>query len=119
MIEHGANAVRLARKAAAGIGFGTDLLGELHHHQSQEFRLRGAIEAPVDVLRSATSVNARMMMQEGRLGCIAPGAHADLVAFDGDVLADLAPLWEQEPALVMKGGERVAGSMRGVELRVA
>lgn len=104
VIDQGAEAVRIARRAGVRIGFGTDLLGQLHHDQSHEFRLRGAIEAPVAVLRSATSVNAELIGQSGRLGTIAAGACADLVAFDGDPLACLDVLWTRPPALVMKAG---------------
>ena len=111
VIEHGAEAVRIARRAGVRIGFGSDLLGELHHHQSHEFRLRGVIEAPVEVLRSATSINAELMGQTGRLGCLTPGALADMVAFDGDPLANLSVLWEREPDLVMKGGETLVDTL--------
>lgn len=102
--SRGQDAVRNARAAGVKVGFGTDLLGPLHRWQAHEFRLRGAVERPVDVLRSATSVNAELLMRGGELGVIAPGARADLVAFDGDPLADLSTLWEAGPALVVKGG---------------
>ena len=104
VIDSGSEAVRIARRAGVAIGFGTDLLGQLHGHQAHEFRLRGAIEAPVDVLRSATTVNAELIGKKGMLGTIAPGALADLVAFDGDVLSDLGVIWGGSPDLVMKGG---------------
>lgn len=107
--DRGAAAVRIARAAGVQIGFGTDLLGPLHVHQAHEFRLRAEVDRPVDVLRSATSVNARLLNQEGTLGTIAPGACADLVAFDGDPLADLACVWERPPAFVMKGGRPILG----------
>ena len=109
VIESGSEAVRIARRAGVPIGFGTDLLGQLHTHQAHEFRLRGVIEDPVDVLRSATSVNAALIGKAGLLGTIAPDALADLVAFDGDPLDDLRALWEQLPRFVMKGGVTVAG----------
>lgn len=107
VVEHGSEAVRLARAAGVRVGFGTDLLGQLHDWQSREFKLRGAIEDPLAVLRSATSENAALMQQSGRLGCIAPGAFADFVLVEADPLADLSVLWEREPALVVKGGEVV------------
>ena len=45
--------------------------------------------APVDILRSATSVNARVLRVEGRAGRIAPGLDADLVAVRGNPLHDI------------------------------
>ena len=45
--------------------------------------------APVDILRSATSVNAGVLAIEGRAGRIAPGLDADLVAVRGNPLDDI------------------------------
>lgn len=104
----GADSVRIARAAGVAIGFGTDLLGDLHGWQLHEFRLRGAIEAPVEVLRSATSVNAALLNRTGELGIIAPGAHADFVIVDGDPLTNLAPLWEGGIADVWQAGRPIA-----------
>lgn len=104
VVAHGGEAIRLARAAGVRIGFGTDLLGQLHGHQSHEFRLRGAIETPIAVLRSATSENAALIGQTGRLGTIAAGAFGDLVLVDGDPLDDLSALWATEPRLVVKNG---------------
>jgi imidazolonepropionase-like amidohydrolase len=105
--NRGAEAVRIARAAGVAIGFGTDLLGGLHPWQLQEFRLRGAIEAPVDVLRSATSVNAALLNRVGELGVIAPGAQADFVVVDGDPLRDLAAIWDGGVEQVWQAGLRV------------
>lgn len=102
--DRGLDAIRLARSAGVQIGFGTDLLGPLHKYQLQEFRLRALVDPPVDVLRSATSVNARILNMEGQLGVIAQGAFADLVAVGGDPLADLATLCEHGPQWVMRAG---------------
>jgi imidazolonepropionase-like amidohydrolase len=105
----GQDAVRIARAAGVQVGFGTDLLGPLHRHQLGEFRIRGGFEAPVDVLRSATSVNAALLQRSGELGCIGPGAFADMVVVDGDPLADLAPIWQTGPVAVFQNGALVAG----------
>jgi len=51
--------------------------------------------APIEVLRSATSVNAALIGREGAFGTIAPGAVADILVVDGDPLADLGLLQEQ------------------------
>jgi imidazolonepropionase-like amidohydrolase len=104
----GAEAVRIARAAGVAIGFGTDLLGGLHPWQLHEFRLRGVIEVPVDVLRSATSENAKLLNRNGELGVIALGAHADFVVVDGDPLHDLSAIWDGGIAQVWQAGMRVS-----------
>ena len=104
VVEQGRNAVQLAQKAGVRIGFGTDLLGELHNHQLDEFRLRSAVQDPIDVLRSATSVNAELMGQSGRIGTIAVDCLADIIAFNGDPLHDLSCIHDAAPSLVIKGG---------------
>ena len=80
------------RQASVKVCFGTDLLGRLYTHQSREVLLRRDVFSPVEILRQATSVTAEMMMMEGQLGCIAPGAHADLLVVDGDPLQDISLL---------------------------
>ena len=62
----------------------------------------------MDVLRSATSVNADLLNQSGALGVVEVGAHADLVVFDGDPLASLACMYEGGPYTVIKAGTIVA-----------
>ncbi|RJQ85572.1 metal-dependent hydrolase family protein [Amycolatopsis panacis] len=103
----GARAVRLAVDAGVRLGFGTDLLGESHPAQSREFLLRGRVQSPLDVLRSATVVNAELLDRTGELGVVAPGACADLLLVDGDPLADLSVLVNGGVEFVMQGGEVV------------
>jgi imidazolonepropionase-like amidohydrolase len=106
----GMRAVERCRAAGVKLGFGTDLLGPLHRHQLEEFRLRGEVETPVQVLMSATSVNAELINMAGKLGCIAPGAFADFVIIDGNPLDDLSFLYRPNSAIraVWKGGTLVS-----------
>jgi imidazolonepropionase-like amidohydrolase len=60
---------------------------------------------PVAALRAATSGNARTFHLDARLGRVAPGLLADLVAVEGDPTHDISAL--RKVRLVMKGGERV------------
>lgn len=80
------------QQAQARIGFGTDLLGPLMPQQSIEFRLRREVCSALDILRSATSVNAELLQMQGRLGVIAVGACADLIVLDDSPLRDITVL---------------------------
>jgi imidazolonepropionase-like amidohydrolase len=104
--QQGVAAIRVAKSAGVPIAFGTDLLGAMHSRQSTEFGLRLPAMTPVEILRSATSVAAELIGQEGKLGVIAPGAAADLLVVAGDPTRDLTPLQAPEQGLlaVMKSG---------------
>jgi imidazolonepropionase-like amidohydrolase len=104
--EQGMEALKILHEAGVMMAYGSDLLGEMHRHQSDEFVLRGKVLPAIEVIRSATVNAAKVVRQEGRLGVVAPGAHADLIVVDGDPLADLSLLTGQGrhiPA-IMKAG---------------
>lgn len=90
--DRGLESLRIAQSEGVQIGFGTDLLGPMHDDQSNEFLLRAQVLSPIEVLQSATSVNARILRREGQLGVLARGAVADLIVVDGDPSKDLALL---------------------------
>lgn len=109
VLHAGVGAIEIAMRAGVKIGYGTDLLGETHDAQSEEFALRAAVQAPVEILRSATTINAELLGRAGELGVLAPGAAADLLVVDGDPLRDLACLGEQGAHLdlIVRAGEIV------------
>ncbi|HXS61562.1 MAG TPA: amidohydrolase family protein [Streptosporangiaceae bacterium] len=92
VLDAGLHALELAHTAGIKIGYGTDLLGGMHRHQSQEFVIRRQIQAPLDIIRSATTVGAEIVGLPGKLGTLAPGAFADLVALTRDPLDGIAAL---------------------------
>lgn len=103
----GLDALALLIDVGVKIGFGTDLLGQLHRYQSDEFTIRARVQKPADILRSATSINAALVQRSNELGVVRAGAIADLIVVDGDPIADIAVLTGQGERipLVMKAGE--------------
>jgi imidazolonepropionase-like amidohydrolase len=105
VIAHRLRALELAHSAGIKIGYGTDLLGGMHRHQSQEFVIRSQIQAPIDIIKSATIIGAEIVGLPGKLGTLAPGAFADLIALTRDPVDDITAL--ADPAAiryVVKGG---------------
>lgn len=107
VLDAGLASLEIAHVTGVKLGFGTDLLGETHAYQSSEFALRARVLPPLEILRSATLINAELLGRAGELGVVAAGALADLLVVEGNPLADLSLLDGQGEhlALVMKAGE--------------
>ena len=100
--------VQNCRQAGVKIGLGTDIFGtEFHDMQASEFRYRGEVDQPIDVLRSATSINAEIAQRADTLGRIAPGYQADLVVLNSNPLEDLSLFerYREEMPVIVKGGD--------------
>ena len=83
--------IKHCTEAGVKLGLGTDLLhSEFHPRQGRELALRGEVSTPIEVLRSATSVNAGLLQKSGELGCIEEGAYADVLVLEGNPLEDLS-----------------------------
>ena len=113
VLDVGTESLLIAKAEGVKMAYGTDLLGELHRCQSDEFRIRGAVLSAAEIIRSATLVGAEIVGMEGRLGTIAPGAYADLLVVDGDPLQDLGLLTGEGEhlAAIMKGGAFVKNEL--------
>lgn len=85
----GRESLEIYRHAGVPMGFGSDLLGEMHEFQSGEFRIRAEVLGNLEALRSATTIAADIVGMKGRLGTIATDATADLLVVDGDPLKDI------------------------------
>ena len=100
-----------AYKAGAPIAFGTDAGGFDWDKRSQEKEFGFMVAAgmtPWDAIRSATVVAAELLGEAGKLGCLAPGCRADLVAVKGDPVADVKAFLDVKAVVVrgkvVKGG---------------
>lgn len=107
VIDGALKSLELCKRAGVPVAYGTDLLGQLQVDQSREFQLRSEVLSPLEIIRSATTIGARVVRQEGKLGCIKPGAHADLLVVDGNPLKDLGLLQHQgrHLSVIMKAGK--------------
>jgi imidazolonepropionase-like amidohydrolase len=94
-----------ALKAGVKIVYGTDMGGiPWTEPVAQDFpRMVEFGMAPMDAIQSATSRAAVMLDMEGKIGVIAPGAFADVVAVNGDPLRDIKLL--ENVDFVMKDGQ--------------
>ncbi len=104
--EAGLRSLEIFKRADVRVGFGTDLLGEMHKYQSDEFQIRANVLKPSEIIASATATNAEILRMQGQLGCIEPGAFADILVVDGDPLRDISLLTGQGEHLtaIMKSG---------------
>jgi imidazolonepropionase-like amidohydrolase len=106
-IARGRQVYEWAKRYKVPTAFGTDLWGpEARKSQLREFAMRKELDGPAEIIRSATAVNAELLMQKGKLGTIAPGAYADLLIVEGDPLSDIGVMLDPQKnlKLIMKDG---------------
>jgi imidazolonepropionase-like amidohydrolase len=110
MAERGMGVVEEAHRIGIPMAYGSDLIGNLHRRQSEEFELRADLVPAADMLRSATIVGAQLIRMEDRLGQIKPGFHADLVTVKGNPLEEIRLLAQprQNFGMIIKGGQVAA-----------
>ncbi len=95
---------RNAVKIGVKISFGTDAAVFPHGQNAKEFALMtGLGMAPIDALRSATSVDADLLGVSQKLGTLEKGKLADIVAMPGDPTQDITAT--ERVSFVMKDGK--------------
>ena len=100
-----------AIKAGVKFAFGTDAGVYPHGLNAKQFGyLRQLPLTSMQMIQMATVNAADLMGWTGKVGAIAPGAFADLIAVQGDPLADVTEL--ERVTFVMKGGKMVRNDVR-------
>ena len=87
--------------------FGTDAVAGAHGRNFEEliYRVEKGGQDPMAAILSATSLAAESLGLKDRVGAIAPGLDADLIAVEGDPTKDITAL--KRVVFVMKGGKVV------------
>jgi imidazolonepropionase-like amidohydrolase len=95
---------RALRRDGIRIVFGTDAVAGAHGRNFEEiiYRVQQGGQAPMAALISATSLAAASLGLGDRVGRVAPGHDADLIALAGDPLEDITAL--RRVAWVMRAG---------------
>jgi len=102
---------RKALAAGVKIAFGTGVGPFPHGTQAKEFEWMVKFGmTPAAAVRAATSVAADLLGWQDRVGSIADGKFADLIAVSGDPLADITEL--ERVKFVMKGGQVVRNDLK-------
>jgi imidazolonepropionase-like amidohydrolase len=94
---------RKAVKAGVKIAYGTD--SGIYPHGLNAMQLPYMVKygmSPIEAIRSATIAAAQLMGWQDSVGSIRPGKYADIIAVEGDALADLSSF--TKVGFVMKGG---------------
>jgi imidazolonepropionase-like amidohydrolase len=87
------------------IVFGTDAVAGAHGHNAEEaiYRVQTGGMDPMASIVSLTSVSAQSLNMGDKIGSIAPGLEADIVAIEGNPIQDMSAL--RHVVFVMKGGK--------------
>ena len=105
-IEQARSLVQRAMAAGVTMALGSDVGVFDHGDNAREIELFVDYGmAPKDALAAATSVAAKVLRQEGVLGCLAVGCQADFIAVAGDPLQNIGLL--RQPLVVVQGGRVV------------
>jgi imidazolonepropionase-like amidohydrolase len=95
---------RASKTEGLKVVFGSDAVAGAHGRNAEEFidRVRDGGVEPLAAMSSAHSVAAEALGMSDRVGSIAPGFEADIIALDGDPLKEIEAV--RRVVFVMKGG---------------
>ena len=110
VLDNGKLAIDHARRAGVLIGFGSDLMGDFERYQLQGIRHQADVLTPIELLRSLTSNNAKILQHEN-LGRLKTGSAGDVLLLDDNPLEKPSSLWEATERVVIQSGNVVSTSL--------
>jgi imidazolonepropionase-like amidohydrolase len=106
VLGSGLDVLRRAHQAGVRIASGSDLLGDLAKYKTRELVIKASVLGAQAALVATTKTNAELMGIADEVGTIEPGKRADLLVVNGDPLADIGVLQDQDNLLaIVKAGE--------------
>ena len=107
---------RASKTSGLKIVFGTDAVAGAHGYNAEEFidRVRDGGVSPMAAMISANSLGAEALALGDQIGTIAAGFQADIIALDGNPLADITAV--RRVVFVMKGGVVYKNTTRNLRL---
>jgi imidazolonepropionase-like amidohydrolase len=113
-----ADVLKRARAHHLKIVLGTDAVAGSHGRNAEEFiyRVRDGGQPAMEAIISGTSLAAESLRLGDKIGSIAPGMEADLVAVAGNPLEDITAV--RKVVFVMKGGRVYKNTAQSSPIRV-
>jgi imidazolonepropionase-like amidohydrolase len=106
VLGSGLDGLRRAHQAGVRIASGSDLLGDLARYKTRELVIKASVLGAHAALVATTKTNAELIGIADEVGTIEPGKRADLLVVDGDPLADIGLLQDQDNLrVIVKAGE--------------
>jgi imidazolonepropionase-like amidohydrolase len=104
-IKPSAEVLQKARANKVKVVLGTDAVAGAHGHNAEEFiyRVRDAGQPAMEAIVSGTSLAAESLGLGDKIGTLASGFEADIIAIDGDPLTDITAV--RQVVFVMRGGK--------------
>jgi imidazolonepropionase-like amidohydrolase len=104
-LASGNDAFKRALAAHVKMVFGTDATAGAHGRNAEEliYRVKDGGQQPMDAIVTATSRSAESLRLGDRIGTIAAGMEADIIAVDGNPLQDITAV--RRVTFVMRGGK--------------
>ncbi|RSH93547.1 hypothetical protein EHS25_007905 [Saitozyma podzolica] len=112
--------LKKAHEVGVNVAYGTDAFSSMQPLQLSEFDLRAKVLPSPVILKQATVNGAKVLGMSGKIGCITPGAFADLLFLSCNPLEDVTILNQPDKYLrgIVKDGRCVHSKVDGLRVEI-